>query len=192
MPSGAKELRERSIRRQKSLGMAGRCAPLHAMRPLARRSMRVLAPVLEIPTLAMLAPWADPPLCRTIALHLVRQDDPWHVLQALQQLAKEVLGRLRVPAALYQHIQHVVVLIHRPPQLMALPVDRQKDRVNGLITNDTFCLIRHNQITLQWSRNLYRFRPRKSQYAPDETARQGRYHETPVADTALVSANCRR
>ena len=75
---------------------------------------------------------------------------------------------------------------------MALPVNGQKYFINGLITNDKFCLIRHSQIKLRWSRNPYRFRPRKSQYAPDETSHQGGYHETPVADTASVSANRRR
>src|SRR5262245_53823396 len=75
---------------------------------------------------------------------------------------------------------------------MALTVDRQKHFINGLVTNDKFCLIRHSQITLRWSRNPYRFRPRKSQYAPDETSHQEGYHETPVADTASVSANGRR
>src|SRR5262245_35367743 len=75
---------------------------------------------------------------------------------------------------------------------MALSINRQKHFVNGLITNDKFCLIRRGQIKLQWSRNPYRFRPRKSQYAPDETSHQGGYHETPVADTASVSANGRR
>ena len=74
---------------------------------------------------------------------------------------------------------------------MALPVNGQKYFINGLITNDKFCLIRHSQIQLRWSRNPYRFRPRKSQYAPDETSHQGGYHETPVADTASVSANGR-
>src|SRR5215470_8406418 len=75
---------------------------------------------------------------------------------------------------------------------MAVTIDGEKHFINGLITNDKFCLIRRSQIKLQWSRNLYRFRPRKSQYAPDETSHQGGYHETPVADTASVSANGRR
>jgi hypothetical protein len=44
---------------------------------------------------------------------------------------------------------------------------------NGLITNDKFCLTRQSQIKLQWSRKPYRFRPRKSAYALDETSHQG-------------------
>jgi hypothetical protein len=64
--------------------------------------------------------------------------------------------------------------------------------LNGLITNDKFCLTRQSQIKLQWSRKPYRFRPRKSAYALDETAHQGAYHETPVADTSSVSDHGRR
>jgi hypothetical protein len=36
------------------------------------------------------------------------------------------LGRLLVAAALHQDIEHVVVLIHGPPQIMLRAVDRQK------------------------------------------------------------------
>ena len=64
--------------------------------------------------------------------------------------------------------------------------------LNGLITNDKFCLTRQSQIKLQWSRKPYRFRPRKSAYALDETSHQGAYHETPVADTSSITDHGRR
>jgi hypothetical protein len=91
--------------------------------------MRVLAPVIEIPTLAMLDPWENLPLRRTGALQLVRNDDPRHILQALQQLAEKLLRRLFVASALHQNIQDIIVLIHRPPQVMAFAMDRQKNLV---------------------------------------------------------------
>src|SRR4030095_4707365 len=75
---------------------------------------------------------------------------------------------------------------------MALPIDRQKDLVNGLVTNDKFCLSRQSQIKLRWSRKPYRSRPRKSAYAHTETSQQGGYHEPPLADTASVSGGGRR
>jgi hypothetical protein len=31
-----------------------------------------------------------------------------------------------VAATLYQNVEHVIVLIHRAPELMALPINRQK------------------------------------------------------------------
>src|SRR5215475_4726822 len=99
------------------------------MFPLPRRPMRVLAPVIEIPTLAMLDPWEHLPLRRTVALQLVRNNDPRHILQALQQLAEKLLRRLFVAAALHQNIQDIIVLIHRPPQIMAFAMDRKKNLI---------------------------------------------------------------
>ena len=55
--------------------MAGRFEPLYATLALARWPMRVLAPVIEIPTLAMLYPWEHLALGRTVALQLVGDDD---------------------------------------------------------------------------------------------------------------------
>src|SRR5215475_7562279 len=51
MPAGAEVLGNGAIRRQKALGVAGRFEPLHATFALARRPMRVLTAVIEIPTL---------------------------------------------------------------------------------------------------------------------------------------------
>jgi hypothetical protein len=77
---------------------------------------------------------------------------------------------------------------HRPCH----PLDTSMILLNGLITNDKFCLTRQSQIKLQWSRKPYRFRPRKSAYALDEPSHQGAYHEAPVADTSSVSDHGRR
>src|SRR5262249_41149014 len=99
------------------------------MFPLPSWPMRVLAPVIEIPTLAMLYPWENLPLRRTVALQLVRNDDPRHILQALEQLAEKLLRRLFVAAALHQNIQDIIVLIHGPPQVMAFPMDRKKNLI---------------------------------------------------------------
>ena len=64
--------------------------------------------------------------------------------------------------------------------------------LNGMITNDKFCMIRQGQVKLRWSRRPYRFRPRKSDYAPHDTRHEERSHEMPLADTAAIPANSRR
>src|SRR5262249_33170982 len=102
MASGAKVLGNGTIRGQESLGMPCGLEPLHAMLPLARRPMGVLTPVIERATLAMFHPGQDLPFYRAITLALVCDDHPWHVLQALEQLAKELLRRVLVAAALHQ------------------------------------------------------------------------------------------
>jgi hypothetical protein len=74
-------------------------------------------------------PGQDFPFGRAVALELIRNDDPRHVLQALEQLAEKLLRRLLVAAALHQDIEHVIVLVDSAPQVMALAIDGQKDLV---------------------------------------------------------------
>ncbi len=64
-----------------------------------------------------------------IGAKFVRHDHSRHKAQALQQLAKEALGGLRVPAALDQHIEHAAVLINGSPEIMQLAADANKHLV---------------------------------------------------------------
>ena len=52
-----------------------------------------------------------------------------HIAQALQQLAKEALGRLRVPPALDQHVEYIAVLINRSPEIMEFAPDANEHLV---------------------------------------------------------------
>jgi hypothetical protein len=63
---------------------------------------------------------------------------------------------------------------------------------NGMIINDKFCMIRQAQVKLRWSRSPYRFRPRISDYAPDDRRQKESSHETPLADTAPIPTNSGR
>src|ERR1700757_3660998 len=91
--------------------------------------MRILTAVVQIATLAVCDPGQDLALRRAVALQLIRDDDPRYVLQALEQLAEKLLRRVLIAPALHQNVEHVIVLIHCTPQVMALPVNRQKDLV---------------------------------------------------------------
>ena len=115
MPPGAEMLGNGAIRGQESLGMTRRLKPLHAILTLTRGTMGILTPVVQITTLAMLHPRQDVALRRAITLELVREDHPWHVLQALEQLAKKLLGRVLVAPTLHQDIEDVIVLIDSAP-----------------------------------------------------------------------------
>src|SRR5215510_7783219 len=88
--------------------------------------MRVFAAVIEVATLPMFHPKEDLALRRAVALQLVRDDHPWHVLQPLEQLTKEFLRRLLVAAALHQDVEDVVVLVDCAPEVMALTMNREK------------------------------------------------------------------
>src|SRR5215467_14517595 len=89
--------------------------------------MGVLTAVVEVTTLPVFDPRQDLPFRRAVALQLVGDDHPWHVLQALEQLTKELLGGVLVAAALHQNVEDVVVLVNRTPEVMALAIDGQKD-----------------------------------------------------------------
>ena len=59
--------------------------------------------------------------------------------------------------------------------------------VNGLITNDKFCMTRSGRLTLSWSRYEVRQRRRAlaaSDYPSLEQSQHGGIYETPVADAA--------
>src|SRR5262249_32486547 len=126
MPSGSAVLGNGAIRRQQTLGLPGGCEPLHAILALTRRPMRVCTPVIEIPTLTVFHPGQYLALDRAIALQFVCNDDARNVREALKQRAETLLGRVLVAPALHQNIQDVVVLIHSPPQVMPLTMDREK------------------------------------------------------------------
>ena len=104
--------------------MSGGFEPLHVVLALPRRTMRVFASVIEIPTLTMFHPGQDLPLRRAVALQLIGDDDAGHIGEALEQLAKELLRGLFVAPTLDENVQDVVVLIHCAPQVMALSVNR--------------------------------------------------------------------
>jgi hypothetical protein len=69
------------------------------------------------------------PLRGAIAVQLVGDHHPWDVLASVEALPAELLGCRLIPSALPQDLAHVTVLLHRPPQLMALPIDRPKDLI---------------------------------------------------------------
>src|SRR5215470_8092618 len=105
--------------------MPGGFEPLQAILALPRRPMRVFTPVIEIPTLTVFHPGQYLTLGRAIALQFVRNDDARNVCEALEQLAKKLLRRLRIAPALHQDIEDVVVLIDGAPQVMPLTINRQ-------------------------------------------------------------------
>ena len=56
-------------------------------------------------------------------------DHTGNVLQALQQLREEPLGRLCTAPALDQDVEHGAVLVDRPPQVVLLAADAKKDLI---------------------------------------------------------------
>src|SRR5215467_4299419 len=88
--------------------------------------MRILTAVVEVATLPVFHAGQYLALRGTVALELVRNDYPRHVLQALQQLAKKLLRRLLIAPALHEDVKHVIVLVDSPPQVMPLTLNGKK------------------------------------------------------------------
>jgi hypothetical protein len=86
----------------------------------------VLRAVVERAVLPVFHTRQDLPLGRPVAFQLIRDDDPWHVLAAFEELAEARLGGRLMTAPLHEEIQPTVVLIHRPPHIMASPLNRGK------------------------------------------------------------------
>ena len=80
----------------------------------------------EITTLPMFHPGQDLALGRAVALQFIRDDDPWDVLTPFERFVEELLRRVLIATALHQNVEDVVVLVDGTPQVMALPIDRQK------------------------------------------------------------------
>ena len=87
MPSRVEVLGNRSICREKTLGLAGRFELLHATLPLARRPMRLLTSIMEIATLAMFHPGQQLAFGCPVALQLIR-DDRGTYIKPLSNLRK--------------------------------------------------------------------------------------------------------
>src|SRR5262245_24339616 len=70
--------------------------PLHPILALASGPMRILTAVVEITTLAVFHLGPDLSLRCPVALQLLRDEHPWHVLEPFEQLAEKLLRRLLV------------------------------------------------------------------------------------------------
>jgi hypothetical protein len=63
-------------------------------------------------------------LASTVAVELVRDEHRGDVREPLEQLPEELLRGVLVPPTLHENIQDIPALIHGPPQIVALLVDR--------------------------------------------------------------------
>src|SRR5262250_3744534 len=129
MPSGSKVLGDRTIGRQEALRMTCGLKPLHTALALTCRPMGVLTPIIEIAALTVLYAREHLALRRAIAFEFIGDDHAWHVEQAFEELAEELLGRALIASALHENVEYVVVLIDSAPQVMPLTTDCQEDLV---------------------------------------------------------------
>ncbi len=102
----------------------------HTPLALAGGLVGILGTIVEIAVLPMLDTGQELPLGRPIARQFVGDNDPRDVPQALEEFPKELLRSHLIPPALYEDVEHMAVLVDRPPQIMASPVDREEDFIH--------------------------------------------------------------
>ena len=69
------------------------------------------------------------PVRDTVASKLVSNETERFPSLTLQELPEESPRRTPVPAGLYENVDHIAVLIHCAPEILALPVDGNEDFV---------------------------------------------------------------
>src|ERR1700730_4141886 len=91
--------------------------------------MRVFSSIVEPFVLSMFHTRQDFAFRRTIALQFIGNDDARDVLQLLEQPTEKSLGSLFVPSTLHEDIEHISVLIHRPPEVMSLTTNGEENLI---------------------------------------------------------------
>ena len=84
----------------------------------------------------------------TIRGKLVRDNDTWHILQALHQLSEETLGGCCIVSFLNKEIEHFTFLIHGASQVDLVAIDLQENfiqmpriTITGTTVTQTACIL---------------------------------------------------
>lgn len=85
--------------------------------------MGVLAPIVQVFVLPVLSCRHHRPVGNTIRSELVGDQHPRRASVPLQEFLEEPGRRLAVPLPLDQNVEHVSVLVHRPPQILLHAAD---------------------------------------------------------------------
>jgi hypothetical protein len=67
------------------------------------------------------------PCCDAIAHQLIHDDHAGDICQPREPLAEALLGGHLVPVTWPETVEYAAVLIHSPPEVMALPIDGETD-----------------------------------------------------------------
>ena len=126
MPTWSAVLDNRPRRGEQSLSVSWGLQPRQPSRALPGWLMRVLGTVVEGAMRAVRDSRENLALRGALAFEVIRDESPGDVLASCEERAEALLRRLCIPPALSQDIEDVTVLIHRPPERVALPMNREQ------------------------------------------------------------------
>lgn len=131
MPSEAEEIVEWAMGRKNPLYLPWGFEPAHLVFSVARRLMRDCRSVVETAVLAVSDVRQELSAGSAITAKTIGHNQTGSVVQAFQQLAKKACGRTLIPMLLNENIKHVTVLVHCTPEIVTLPLNRDKDLVEA-------------------------------------------------------------
>jgi hypothetical protein len=126
MPTETKEIRDRTMSREKPLGLAWGFKLAHLTFPLPCWLMRDFGAVVKARALPVRHTGQALSAGSPITAKLIGHQQAGYILQPFQQLAKEAFCGVFVPPLLHENIQDLAILVHSPPQIVALPTNRDK------------------------------------------------------------------
>jgi hypothetical protein len=91
--------------------------------------MRILRPIVEPLVRAALDIWHDLAPGGCVGAELVGDRAPGWTALFLQETGQQVFRRFDVAARLYDFVEHIAILINRPPEPMFLAGDRDHDLI---------------------------------------------------------------
>jgi hypothetical protein len=129
MSSQPEEVLNHAVRRKEPLGLSRCLEPPHLALSLPGRLMRDLSTVVRVLPGVMDHGWQDLPVCRRVAPQLVCYQTPRRAPLPFQELPEEPFGRTGIAIPLNQDVDHISILIHSPPEVLALPLDGHEELV---------------------------------------------------------------
>ena len=111
------------------LQVPGRPKALHHPLSSPEWQMRILGPVIQPLVRAVLDFRHDLLPGRSIRSELVGDHPSWSAALLAQQTFQQALGRFGITPRLDDFVEHIAVLIHRPPQPVLLARDRDHDLI---------------------------------------------------------------
>lgn len=117
------------MKRQKPLGLTSRFEAAHLPLPLPRRLMRVFDAIVGITFCVVRDLAQDRSHAGRVTSQFIGNNLKWFFALPAQWYSKESFGGALIAAWLNQDVNHVTVLIHRPPEILLLAVDSNEDFV---------------------------------------------------------------
>ena len=124
-----KQILHGTVHRQEALRVSNGLEPSHLTFALPRRLMRDLRSVVFVLSRAVYDGRHHRTVRRGIAAQLVCDQSARNAALSFQQFPKETGGRPSIAPGLDEDVDHVTVLVHRPPQISTATLNLHKQLV---------------------------------------------------------------